>query len=869
VKYLPGISMDNVEADARSPRIRGLPAQYTSVTFDGMKLASADGFIQNNGTDNGGGAGAGGRSFGFEQVSMSSIDSVEVNFTTNASQDADSPAGNINLKPKHAFERNGQLISYQLSAMANSEQLYLHKSVGPDDKSRRKFFPNGLVEYSNSFFNHRLGVNLSFNQSKSYNEQRMFTPTYDTTPTATDPRPLVLTRIQFKDGPKITERSTASFTLDFKATDRLALTLVGTINNYIAFVGNRSFGVTTTRANVKTGDGLTSWDNVPITAITTSAGAAFLNKRTNGYTYLPSFEYKLGSLTLNGSMVLSQSINNYAGGQAKDLPGNNVAGVSLPVTGITVSASRPADDNYKWTVVQTGGADWAKLSNYNAAATASPTFAIDGRYNLNLIYQGRLDAKYVTGWRVPTWLKVGGKITENTYLYQNPTAAQVWSYSGPGGGLGGNWNLFPSGFVFSPGHGGGFYSSSGGTPAEIDHNAVGALFASHPEYFTPSGTAANYLTAYIQQPRYVREQIDAAYAMFDTKPSARLELQGGLRWERTRDEFKDFDPLGSAAVVAAGFPVTAATGVASTVPGMVYQYMSRPRVARSTNYSKVYPSGSVKYEISRNLQLLAGYSYTVTRPAYGDLTGAYSENDTTQEISGPNPKLKPQYANNYSARLSYYFEPVGSLGVGVFENDFKNFVQSSRQSGVAADFGFTDPIYANYTIIAKNNIPGQVVYRGATVEYFQGLSFLPKPFNTLTVFANYTRTYTKLELPNPALLNAATPYNFGWLPGISPNVINYGVSFRFKNLSTNLKAKWTDKTPYTSTYNTFQKQNTRVDVDLTYRLTDKVSLFLYSKNIFNVPDYNYANNNPQQIASNGRGIEYYGAYFYSGVKGRF
>jgi len=123
VKYLPGIQMDYVEADARSPRIRGLPAQYTTVTKDGMNIASADGYIQANGTDNGGGAGAGDRSFGFEQVTMSSIDAVEVNYTTNASQAADSPAGNINLRSAHAYERNGQLINFAVSGMINSEEL--------------------------------------------------------------------------------------------------------------------------------------------------------------------------------------------------------------------------------------------------------------------------------------------------------------------------------------------------------------------------------------------------------------------------------------------------------------------------------------------------------------------------------------------------------------------------------------------------------------------------------------------------------------------------------------------------------------------------------------------------------------------------
>ena len=44
LQYLPAIDVDYVEADARNPRVRGLPAQYTEVTYNGMTLASADGF---------------------------------------------------------------------------------------------------------------------------------------------------------------------------------------------------------------------------------------------------------------------------------------------------------------------------------------------------------------------------------------------------------------------------------------------------------------------------------------------------------------------------------------------------------------------------------------------------------------------------------------------------------------------------------------------------------------------------------------------------------------------------------------------------------------------------------------------------------
>ncbi len=865
LKYLPGIQLDYVEADARNPRIRGLPAQYTTVTFGGMDLASADGFIQNNGTDNGGGAGVGGRSFGFEQVSMASVDAVEVNYTVNASQPASSAAGVIDLRPKHAYERNGQRINVDFSAMANGEELFWHKVVKPDDHARRLIEPNFSFDYQNSFLHNRLGLLFSVNESNIFNEQRQYVPTYDTNATAADPRPIVITRIQYKDGPKLTERSTLSFTLDFKATDRLSLSLIGTLNNYGMMTSNRSFGVTSTRANIK-GDGWTSWDDATITAITNSW--SYLRKRTHGYTYLPSFEYKTPRLLLTGAAVVSQSENNYAGNESYRLPGSNIGGVSIPVTGMHVTASRGADDLYAWRVVETAGQDWANLSNYKASATGAPTFGFDGRYNRVLKYQLRTDAKYTTSLDLPTYLQTGINVNETTYIYQNPTSWQTWNYVGPGGGPSGSWSAYPSAAQFSPGHGGYLLSTSGGTAAIADHNTIGNLFMEHPEYFVQPGTAANYLTSFVQQPKYIREQVDAGYGMFDTKPISKLEIQAGVRWERTRDETKDFNQIPASKVIAAGFPVTASTGIASTIPGIQYQYFSTPRIARSNSYDALFPSASVKYSINPNLQALVGYSYTTTRPAFGDLSGTYSENETTQEISAPNPLLKPQYSDNYSARLMYYFEPVGVLGVGVFENDIKNFVQSTRLAGAAADYGFTDPIYDNYTVVTKTNIGGKVLYRGATVEYNQSLSFLPRPFNGFSVFANYTRTYTEMKVPDPSLLHVSGAYNFGWIPGVAPHVINAGVNFRYRSFGASVNAHWTADTPTTSTYNTWMNQSTKLDVKASYNITNRYSVYFYSRNITNEPDHTYIGTNRQQIGG-GRAIEYYGAYLYAGVKATF
>lgn len=104
LKHIPGIELDTVEGEVRTVRLRGLAAEYTAVTMDGVSLASAD---ANKGTD------GAARAFSFEQVSLNSMDSIEISKTVSADVDANAPAGTINLKTKRAFDRGGRRIAWQ------------------------------------------------------------------------------------------------------------------------------------------------------------------------------------------------------------------------------------------------------------------------------------------------------------------------------------------------------------------------------------------------------------------------------------------------------------------------------------------------------------------------------------------------------------------------------------------------------------------------------------------------------------------------------------------------------------------------------------------------------------------------------------
>jgi TonB-dependent receptor len=251
LKNMPGVDIEYVGPDSRGPRLRGLDPQYIGVSVDGFKMASGDASQ---------GAGAGARSFSFDQVSVNSIDRIEVNYTSSADQDANAPAGTINLKTKRAFERKGRRIGWQVNVMANADNLDLRRSYGPADKKTYKYRPGGILEYSDQFFKNRLGVVLNLSESNQYALQWRMNYTYNTVATAADPRPRVITGVAFLQQPKFSERFTPTITLDFKATDHLVLSLSAMYNYYDTVFDGRTANFTAGNRAAVTGDGLTSFN---------------------------------------------------------------------------------------------------------------------------------------------------------------------------------------------------------------------------------------------------------------------------------------------------------------------------------------------------------------------------------------------------------------------------------------------------------------------------------------------------------------------------------------------------------------------------------------------------------------------------------
>ena len=853
LKYLPGIEMEYVEADTRGPRLGGLNPEYTGVSVDGMKQASADAFMQYGGTENGS-TGGGGRSFSFEQVSINSIESIEITRVTPANLDADAPAGTINLKTKRAFDRKGRLIKWAASMGMNSEEFHLGKSAGPGDGPHTsKVKPTLSFSYADSFFDNRLGVLFGYSSSNLYNEQYRVEHTYQRTPTTTDPRPQVLTQVRFKDGPKWTNRTTFTSTVDFKATEDLMFSLSAVRNLYEASFYNRNLDFRATANNTSAtngrqwagGDGLTTFSTNSTSSGSASnryvaTGGGNGNKQTKGYTVTPKFEWRLGDLLIEGSIATSYSDNTYDNlrkGRAGDAQTNNL-------TGVQFTATRSNEFSGDWNFVQTGGLDWTDVVNYT-----NPRITDDVRHVEDEINAAKLDFTYTMNTKFPVVWRAGMKIREQTTNSDRTSDIARWNYIGPGGGTTGSWAAYPSLFTFDPAALGPTFKSlnGGGVPAYTDREAAGRLFLSNPEYFVQSYTPAQYYTANFANVRRFQEDVTAYYAMFNTQLH-KLTIQAGVRFEGTTTNSEEFDPLLPSEVKAKGYAVSASTGQATTVEGLEYQYRTKPKVNRKGSYDRYHPSISFKYRVNDNFIVDAGAGHTVRRPEVPKLVGLYSYNEDSEIITAANANLLPEFADRLAASASYYFGGTNNLTLTLSDTNIDNLFIDDEYS--ATEFGIEDPDYENWTVRSTRNSPNAVRFRSLELSYRQSLTFLPGLLQGTSFFVNYTRAYARQRQP-----------------GVTPHVISSGLDWRYKRLGMGLKGVWADDAAWTTTEGRYRPAVLKLDASIDYRIRDDLTIFVQGRNITNEDHVIYEAINGNRPVVWRR--ENYGANYVFGVRGQF
>ena len=823
VKYLPGVTMDYVDSDARSVRLGGLDPKYVGVTIDGMNVASAA-----SGT-----FGGASRQFEFEQASIYGTDAIEITKTTTASMDADAPAGRINLRSKNAFDRKGREITAQVTLSANSYAMTARKGPGPlYDRDDYKLGPGFVFTYAESF-RERFGVHLSLGSNRNLTEQSAVTHTYDYSNPA---RGAVLRSLLFRDAPKIATRASFNLTSDYKLTPALALSLRVSGSHLDDDPNNRTTGLIANLAQIDPASTATSI----LAAATPNANTRLemttrrQKKLNDTMTYGPRLEYKHDDLTVTLGGSYSRSRTAY-----EDLTEGQFNNVVSRVTRMGWSARRSDERSTDWVVTQTAGLPWADPRSYNWQ-DANPNNVISApQAGRSQVWVGTLDAKKTVNLGRPIQFSLGVKSKLTTYDLER-TGPQQWTYVGVAGSQINPSTLLPSEsrIPFDPKQGGNVPQL--GLPRP-DPNATFALFAANPSHFSPNVVTSHINANYSS--RSIKEQVEALY--FEANHRWReLRLNLGVRHERTTTTGKIYNLVPTAQVVAAGYR-------AGTIPFVDYQYRYGQRNRREGGYENTFVSGGARYALTRNLDLQIAGNQSIGRPDYDTLAGVITIDEINQIVRIPNPDLKPETSEKLFVSAQYYIEPAGVISL----SGYKLWVENSgaaEESLTAAQAGYAnDPDYVGYTFLRRDNAPGTRRIDGLDLEYSQQLVFLPGFWRGFSVFGSMSRTVADRQQSLHV-----------------PKSTNGGVRFSNHRFNAQLRFTWTAPQLISRNAATreeiWQYERLMFDFSGGWKLGKTYEVTLTGRNIFNSPMARYANE-PGRIAFKAL----FGPVWTLGVRGRF
>jgi iron complex outermembrane receptor protein len=413
MKNMPGISLDYTEVDATAVRIGGLDPKYSTFTTDGARMATATS-NNNNGRQN-----------SFEQMSITGIDSIELNNTLQASMDADSPGGAINLRSKYAFQRNGRLVRFQLGGVATSDSSLSRKYL-PDDQKHASIFPSAQIGYADVFLDGRLGIAFNASYNANFVEQDRIQTDWSYLANGR----VIPYQVMWRPGPKLTHRKAANLSVDYKITDKLYLSLRSTYSFYDVEYFNQYtyliFGTAT--ATQATADSTPTHIVVNPNGTNTRLHTQYSHRYagTPSWLFAPKLEYRgdTWEALLRGSY--SSSEFNF-----RDNSKGFFQRTDSYLTRIGFTLDRASQDSNEWTLQQTAGRSWSDPASFNRDddinfnVRTAESDAQNQMYGLNLDLKKTLDLGAVQ-------LKILAGATYRTNVWKtNEGSYQQFEYNGP------------------------------------------------------------------------------------------------------------------------------------------------------------------------------------------------------------------------------------------------------------------------------------------------------------------------------------------------------------------------------------------------------------------------------------------------------
>ncbi len=466
----------------------------------------------------------------------------------------------------------------------------------------------------------------------------------------------------------------------------------------------------------------------------------------------------------------------------------------------------------------TVGYDNATDPNHPAVTVTGPSVTDSANYTLASISNVRepdrdREWSYAANLATPLRLldndeiRIGGKLR-----YRRKYASQqnfTYSYNGPPVGL----SQFSNGTVVDN-----FYGGRYAIGALLDPRKLEDFLSANPGLFTRN--LARDLATDARGSFDDTENVSAGYVQYKGDIGS-LGVLAGIRVEHTHAIYRGMSQL------------TAANGDINYAPASV-----------THDYTNVFPTLQLRYAIQPQFILRATYSTGIARPGFYQTLQSSRVDLGGGVVTTGNPDLKPTYGHNFDLSFEYYLPGNGIVSLGFFDKEFRNYIVARSIHGS----------YPGISGIAVLDTFDNVRAAARGIEF--GLNYKPAIFRGFGVEANAAYVDSAAQVRD----GETVP-----LPGTFEYSANAALFYEAGRIKVRVAGQYEAPALFgvggTRATDIFQDKRLTLDINGSYDLTKRVSLYVNAKNLTNAPlrFYEGSSNRPVQR-------EYYDMTLEGGVK---
>jgi iron complex outermembrane recepter protein len=388
----------------------------------------------------------------------------------------------------------------------------------------------------------------------------------------------------------------------------------------------------------------------------------------------------------------------------------------------------------------------------------------------------------------------------------------------------------------------------------------------------------------------------------------------GVRFDQTASPLFAQTPAGESlrsTLNSAGlwFPTTAYSSVTgSSLASRKLQLIPNRYVHQKASGDPSY-SLSVSFDLTKKIVLKAAWSRSFGMPPLEDTTQGIlsgnnsfrveenvpvSDDGTRGTITVANPGLEPKVSNNWDFQISYYTDSGGKMSLSYwYKTVSKEIVTMSTYSGtgtfdeVLPALGLNPEDYDGWRLNTSVNSQNELTTDGWEVEVTQDFRFLGNWGKHFQAFA--TATYKTLGDPpvipaytilSPAGKEITIVPSQRTMELTSNRSAAAGLMFSSKRFTAIIRGTYRNANELGrfrvnlgngNFLRRFEPAEYRIDVNGSYRLTDKYSLFVSARDAFNATRKQIIKDDFAQLASYAEPFEEreFGVSVYFGVNGKF